>query len=120
MIEVSRDNGEFYQEIIDEFNKDWLKVRTMKIKNACFDAPTFLLKSVKDLELLVNTIDQAKRLADLYDDEIKGFSFIWGEVYFPCFAVISGSGSMVHSVDDVQELCDNAASMLKLVKKGAK
>lgn len=113
IIEVSRDNGELYQEVVSQFNKD--KGKLKQITNSCFNHSTYLLNSVKDLELLVQTVEGSERLRCLYEEEINGFSFIWGDVYFPCFAVINGTDSMVYSVDEVRELRDNAQAMLELI-----
>ena len=74
-----------------------------------------MLNSAKDLEILIQTVEDSERIGYLYEEEINGFSFIWGDVYFPCFAVINGTDSMVYSVDDVRELRDNANSMLELI-----
>ena len=121
IIEVSRDNGEFYAEIINDTEKDKRKIDSIRIKNSCFNYPTYLLRSRKDLDLLFENVKDAQYVAAEYDEEINGFSSLYYEnVYFPCFAVVNGRDSMVYSVDDVQKFHDNAASMLKLVKKGAK
>ena len=117
IIEVSRDNGELYQEVVESLNKDQSKVSVMEIKNSCFNFPTYLLNSVKDMMLLAETVSGAERIAWMYDEEINGFSTIYDEIYFPCFAVINGTESTVYSVDDVKELYDNAKSMLDIVCK---
>ena len=79
IIVVGRDNGELYQEVVEKLNKD--KCALKEIKNSCFNHTTYLLKSVKDLERLVQTVSGAESLGYRYDEEIKGFSSFFRAIF---------------------------------------
>lgn len=112
---------ELYAEIPNDTKKNIRKIINLKVRNTCFNNSTYLLRSKEDLELLVQFVKDMDYINHGYDTRINRFySLCYKDICFPCFAVMKGCDFTFYSVDDVQKLHDNAASMLELVKKGAK
>lgn len=117
VIEVSRDNGEFYAEIINSTSKELDKIKKLKVEPSIFDGTTYLMKSYKDLERMCQHLQGAERLGWLFDEETKCFSTWTEDIYFPCFAVITNDNAMVYSIEETKQMIADANLMLKIIDK---
>ena len=117
VIEVCRDSGEFYAEIINKTSNELDKIKKLQVEPSIFDGITYLMKSYKDLERICCRINGAERLGWLFDNETKCFPTWTENIYFPCFAVITNDNAMVYSIEETKQMIANANSMLKLIDK---
>lgn len=117
VIEVSRDNGEFCDEIIDKTSNNLSRAKKLEVKQSVFNGVTYLLKTLKDLKLLCQNIKEAERLWWMFDEETNSFPTWTGEVYFPCFAVIDNDSILVYSIDETKQMIEDANAMLKIIDK---
>lgn len=117
VIEVGRDNGEFYATIIDRTLDELDRAKKLEVKQSVFNGTTYLMKTCEDLELLCKNIYGAERLGWMYEDEIKGFLTWTGDVFFPCFAVINHDDVLVYSIEEAKQMIADANAMLKIIEK---
>ena len=64
-----RDSGEFFEQILADKSKNKSRVDKMRLEKSVYRGSTYLMKSVKDMELLIHNVRGAKRIGYLYDDE---------------------------------------------------
>ena len=119
-----RDNGEFFEQILADKSKNKSKIEKMCLEKSVYRGSTYLMKSVKDMELLIRNVRGAKHIGYLYDEEHKCFPTFTDDIYFPCLAVIYDDEASVHSIAEAREYIANANAMLDelenaLQKKGA-
>lgn len=117
VIEVSRDNGEFYDEIINKKSNALTRIKKLKVESSVFNGITYLMKTKKDLELLCQNIKEAERLGWMYEEEDNCFPTWTGDVYFPCFAVIDHDNVLVYSIDETKQMIADANAMLEVIEK---
>lgn len=115
IIVVGMDDGETFCEVVKEVEAKQHKIKDITVRNSCFGKPTYLLRSVKDLELLIKVVPGCNEIANRYDDEVNGFTYLSGDIFFPCFAVVDMGESQVYSVDEVRDIANGAKNMLKLI-----
>ena len=116
IIETGRDNGELYREVLDAYSGHVDRLKQIHIADNCFNKPTYLLSSVKDLEVLTQTVDGSNELAARYNPEINGLSYYPEDICFPCFVTIDRGGSMAYSVEEVEYIANSAKAMLALAQ----
>ena len=117
VIEVGRDNGEFYDAIINETSNSLNRANKLRVEQSVFNGITYLLKTPKDIGLLCQNIKGTERLGWMYDEETNCFPTWTGDVYFPCFAVINNDDVLVYSIEETKELIADANAMLKIIEK---
>lgn len=116
IIEVSRDGGEMYREVLDAYNRRANRLRKMYVADSCFDKATYLLRSAQDLELLAQNVGGCNELTARYDSEINGFSYYPEDICFPCFVTIDANDAMAYSIKEVEYIANSAKTMLELVQ----
>lgn len=107
-----RDSGEFFEQILADKSKNKSRVDKMRLEKSVYRGSTYLMKSVKDMELLIRNVRGAKRIGYLYDDENKCFPTFTDDIYFPCLAVIYDDEASVHSIAEAREDIADANAML--------
>ena len=107
-----RDSGEFFEQILADKSKNKSRVDKMRLEKSVYRGSTYLMKSVKDMELLIHNVRGAKRIGYLYDDENKCFPTFTDDIYFPCLAVIYDDEASVHSIAEAREDIADANAML--------
>lgn len=107
-----RDSGEFFEQILADKSKNKSRVDKMRLEKSVYRGSTYLMKSVKDMELLIHNVRGAKRIGYLYDDEQKCFPTFTDDIYFPCLAVIYDDEASVHSIAEAREDIADANAML--------
>ena len=117
IVEVSRDHGEFCDAIINKTSNALNRVKKLEVKQSIFNGVTYLLKTFTDLKLLYQTIKDAERLWQKFDEETQSFPTWTGEVHFPCFAVIDNNSTTVYSMAETKQKIEEANEMLKIINK---
>ena len=112
VIVSQRDSGEFFEQILADKSKSKSRVDKMRLEKSVYRGSTYLMKSVKDMELLIHNVRGAERIGYLYDEEYKCFPTFTDDVYFPCLAVICDDEASVHSIAEAREDIADANAML--------
>lgn len=117
VLEVSRDNGEFYAKIKSENSSHLDRIKQLTLEQSVFSGTTYLMRTYEDAELLCEHIEHAEILCDLFDEEEQCLYDYTGKIHFPCFMVIKDKHMNVYSISDAKELIADANAMLKIIEE---